>query len=43
MSGLEVLREVAEANAEAFEEAWEKDADGELREGVPVDMWRALR
>lgn len=43
MSGLEILREVAEANAEALADAQDEEAYGERREGVPVEMWRQLQ
>lgn len=50
MSGLEILRDVRRANAEAHERDREREqqaADsnpngGATREGIPVDTWRTL-
>jgi hypothetical protein len=47
---LEVLREVAKANRDAFDEETRRrvdealgdGGDGTLREGIPVTDWRAL-
>ncbi|MBT2491513.1 hypothetical protein J7E96_23900 [Streptomyces sp. ISL-96] len=42
MGGFEVLVDVAQHNAEAAEKAWHEVVEGERREGIPVELWRAL-
>ncbi|MBT2401274.1 hypothetical protein [Streptomyces sp. ISL-100] len=42
MGSFEVLVDIAHYNAEAGESAWHELAEGERREGIPVNMWRAL-
>jgi len=38
--GFKVLKQIAEDNDDARDEAWKESAFGELRERLPVDMWR---
>lgn len=41
---LEVLRDVLRENEKAINAALEDELDDDrLREGIPVEMWRALR
>ena len=40
--GFEVLRQARLENAKAAEKALAKMLDRQLREGIPVDLWRCL-
>ncbi|MGI5192265.1 hypothetical protein ACQEVY_01190 [Streptomyces sp. CA-288835] len=42
MGGFEVLVEAAAENAKAAEEALDAALDAPTREGIPLQMWRAL-